>query len=478
MTKADRIADHLRAQIDAGVYRPGDRLPSLRALRTQYGVSVGTVVKALHRLEFEARVAAQNKARFLVLAPPTRRLPQALTPHSATEGSPFEQVIHRFHQILQSTEITTPLAGATLGATYVPSQELRRIEAALHRRRGSSLYQYEVSPGALLLRRELAKHISAQGPALSPDEIVVTNGCLEAIHLALRATTRPGDAVVLESPTFYGVIKAAQGLGLNIIEVPVLAETGLDLDRLEQVLAQQSVAAIFVTPSFNNPTGAVMSIEARKRLARLATRHAAAIIEDEIYADLFHSGTRLPPIISVAPEANVYLCSSVSKSLAPGLRVGWLAKRRSALRGHDTALADSKFQLSIATATQPQYVVAEALVSGMFEKHLAQLRPALRDNVARIRATVLECFPPGTRVTEPSGGFLLWAEIPEPVSPVWLIQSAASEGIAIVPGAAFTLSHQAPRFIRISAGQPFTEVLVDGIRKLGKIVAKQTRTLP
>lgn len=477
-TKSALISEHIRSQIDAGAYRPGDRLPSLRALRTQYGVSVGTVVHALHQLEFEGRIASQRKARFLVLAPPVRRLPQPLLPMGPTEGSPFEQVINCFHQILRSTDITTPLAGATLGADYLPSQALRKIESGIHRRYGADLYHYEVSPGALILRRELARRISALGPALSPDELVVTNGCLEAIQLALRATTKPGDTVVLESPTFYGVIKAAQALKLNIIEVPVRAEDGLDLDLLEQVLARQPVAAIFVTPSFNNPTGAVMSVVSRKRLARMAIQRSVAIIEDDIYADLFHSGARLPPILSLAPEANVYLCSSVSKSLAAGLRVGWLAKRKTGLRGHDSALADSKFELSIATATQPQYVVAEALISGVFDKHLAALRPALKINLEGIRTAVLNSFPSGTRVSTPTGGFLLWAELPEPVTPVWLIQAAASHGIAIVPGAAFTLSHRAPRFVRISAGHPLNDTLAAGIQMLGRIIAGHVRTMP
>ena len=300
------------------------------------------------------------------------------------------------------------------------------------------------------------------------DEIVTTFGCMESLNLALRATCRPGDCVAIESPTYYGLLQALESLGLSAIEIPTHPQHGVDLAALEATLENKKVAACLFSTSFNNPLGSNMPEENRRALVQdVLGPRGIPLIEDEIYAELYHGSTRPKSCRAFDREGLVLVCSSFSKCLAPGYRVGWIVPGRFGQR-----VQLLKFMNTLATSTHPQAAIADFMKSGAFDHHMRSLRKRMREQVARVSAAVAEYFPAGTRVTRPLGGFVLWLELPGHVNALRLHQQALAVGISIAPGPIFSAKQRFENFIRLSCGHPWTPRLEHALVTLGKLAGK------
>jgi DNA-binding transcriptional MocR family regulator len=302
---------------------------------------------------------------------------------------------------------------------------------------------------------------------LGEDEFVTTIGATEGLTLALRAVAKAGDVIAVESPTYFGVLQAIEGLGMRALEIPAHPRTGLDLDALEEALRTQSVKAIMVTPNVSNPLGSIMPDDAKERLVRLARRHEVPVIEDDVYGELVFDGSRPRPLraFDPGPDSRVLLVGSVSKTLAPGYRVGWCAGGK----WHDAVLR-FKYSQSLACPTLTQMAVAEFLGSGGYDRHLRRLRSHLSGQVERYRDAVIDAFPEGTRVSAPRGGFVLWIEMPAGVDSLELQDRALAKGVVIAPGPIFSARNRFGNFLRISAGTPWNQRIEAAIKLLGQIV--------
>jgi len=439
-----KLADELADLIRAGGFRPGDRLPGVRAQARQRQLSIATVISAYRQLEDWGLIEVRDRSGFYVqarpsaLTPPPRILVTAMRPAPVTG----QQMVLELIKAAKDPAMVQ-LGAAVPAPEYLPTRALERALTKVARENRVRAASYEFSLGAPELRRQISRRLADTGCALHPDNLIITNGCQEALTLALRATTAPGDVVAIESPTFYGLLQVIESLGLEALEIPTNPQTGLSLEALELALSRWPVKACVVTPNFSNPLGCLMPDDHKRRLVALLAAHKIPLIEDDIYGDLSYSHAR--PSLCKALDDNVILCSSVSKSLSPGLRVGWIAPGR-----FQEKVEYMKYVLNLASPTLPQLAVNELLENGQYERHLRRVRGDYAQAVARMSEAVLRVFPEGTKITRPEGGFVLWLELPERVNGFELAQKSLAQGISIAPGPIFSASQKYKHFIRLS----------------------------
>lgn len=467
----EQVAHSIERLIERGTYRPGEKVPSVRKLSRQHRVSVSTVQQAYSLLESRGLLQARDRSGYyvragtLAFARPAA-LALAVKPQEVTVCGLITQVF----RAAQLREAVVPLGAAIVSPELFPTRALARTMGSIartHPEAASAVYDFP--PGNEKFRREISKRALALGCPLVPEEILVTDGCMEALNLALSAVARPGETIAVESPTYYGTLQAIENHGLRALEIPSCADEGMDLDRLEQALRSHKVAACLAVPTFNNPTGSLMPEEKKRALVELLERYDVPLIEDDIYGDQPFDGVRPRPAKSFDRSGNVLLCSSVSKTLGPGLRVGWIAGGR-----FQEQLERLKFTSSVATASLPQLAVADFLRSGAYDRHLRRLRRAIEQQVQLTTHGVLRHFPKGTRLSRPRGGYLLWAELPEEVDSVKLHAAALAKGISISPGPIFSASGAYMNFIRINCGNPWSERIERALAEIGKLVLSPT----
>ncbi|MBX3160182.1 MAG: PLP-dependent aminotransferase family protein [Deltaproteobacteria bacterium] len=466
----EHLADELGQAIDRGALRAGDRLPSVRRLAQERSVSVATVLEAYMRLENAGLIEVRPKSghfvrrRALLTAEP--RTPRACTtPSRVTVSDAYTKIL----QAMRDPELL-PFGCATIDPSYLPIAALNRIITQVTREMTTIGARYEGAPGLLTLRRQIARRAVDTGVALSDDDVCTTIGATEGLSLALRAIARPGDVIAVESPAYFGVLQAIELLGMRALEIPANPRTGLDVTAFEETLRTQPVRALVVAPTVSNPLGSIMPDDERERLVRIARRNDVPIIEDDVYGELVFDGSRPRPLRAFAnpsEDSHVVLVSSVSKTLAPGYRVGWIAGGR----WHDQ-IVRIKYSQSLACPTLPGMAVAEFLESGGYDRHLRRLRAAVAGNVERYREAIATQFPDGTRVSAPRGGFVLWVELPPGVDALALHEAALKRRIVVAPGPLFSARQRFANFIRVSAGMPWSDRVAEGIRTLARLVAR------
>lgn len=458
----ERLAGELTRVVAA--MRPGDRLPSLRAVVKRYGVSLATAELALRRMEGDGLIEARPRSGFFVRQrgePPAPRMPRrtalALQPSVA-------QRVRTLIESMRHPEVV-PLGGATLAPEHLPVEGLAQVTSRVIRAAGAAALAYDVPPGSLPLRRQIARRMTERGAPTQADEILTTIGCMEALQLSLRLLTRPGDTVAVESPTYYGLLQLLESLGLKAIEIPAHSDTGMCLDSLEQVLATQPVACVLVNPCYLNPLGALMPDSHKLRLAHLIHRYDTWAIEDDIYGELGHDPQTRPRPLRAFDAERVLYVSSFSKSLAPGYRVGWLCPGPFLER----ALA-LQFSEVVATPTPTSLAVAAYLEGGAFDRHLRRLRPALKTQVAHYRDAFFSCMPKGTRISSPQGGFVLWIELDGPPGlDTELMRLALERHIAVAPGSIFSARERFSQAIRVNCGHPLEGRFARAVETLGTL---------
>ncbi|MBL9015041.1 MAG: PLP-dependent aminotransferase family protein [Myxococcales bacterium] len=467
----EHLADELGQAIDRGALRAGDRLPSVRRLAQERSVSVATVLEAYLRLENAGLIEVRPKSghfvrrRGMLTAEP--RSPRACaTPSRVTVSDAYTKIL----QAMRDPELL-PFGCATIDPTYLPIAALNRIVTQVTREMTTVGARYEGAPGLLTLRRQIARRSVDAGVALSEADLCTTIGATEGLSLALRAVAKPGDVIAVESPAYFGVLQAIEGLGMRALEIPASPRTGFDVSALEEIVRTQPVRAVVVTPTVSNPTGSIMPDDEKERLVKVTRKLDLPVIEDDVYGELVFDGSRPRPLRAFAgpsDDSHVLLVSSVSKTLAPGYRVGWIAGGR----WHDQ-IVRIKYSQSLACPTLPGMAVAEFLASGGYDRHLRRLRAAVAGNVERYREAIATQFPDGTRVSAPRGGFVLWVELPPGVDALALHEQALRRRIVVAPGPLFSARQRFANFIRISAGSPWSDRVADGIRTLARLIARE-----
>ena len=455
-----RLADELARLIHTGALRPGDRLPSVRHTQASRGCSAATVFQAYHLLEARGLVRAAERSGYFVapaIAPPTAH---------TREAQPVA-VSELVFQLLGTGghEIHAPLGSAFPCPSLFPFDRLRGALAAGSRKLDPAELTQQLPGGHQGLRRQIALRYLRLGLGIAPDEIVLTDGALEGLNLSLQLLTRPGDAVLIESPCFYAALQALERLGLRAVEVPTDLAEGADLGAMAALIERHRPTACWLMTSFQNPLGSLMPPEKKRALVALLERHGIPLIEDDVYAELQHAGSPPPPAKAYSTRGDVLHCGSFSKTLAPGYRVGWVAAGRFA-----PELRRAKLSQSLSGSWPAQAAVAHFLAGGDYDRHLRALHKALAAQQRALTAAVLEHFPQGTRVTQPQGGYFVWVELPPYHDTLALQRAAQQEGISLAPGPLFSAHGSFKNCLRLNSGQPWTPALAAAVARLGELI--------
>lgn len=460
------LALELARSIEAGVYKPGDRFPGIRHTSTSKSVSPSTAVAAYRQLELDGYLEARSRSGFYVLPRQQNHIEEPeqsrVTRHRPRLVENQELVLSVAEQV--NAPRVTRFGAAVVDSQFLPTRSLEKALKAVAREQRSQISNYAHPKGEAILRHQIAKHMYNIGCPTDPDDIIITNGCQEAVYIALKSLTSPGDVVVLESPTFHGHLQVAESLGLKVLEIPTHPRTGISLDALELALEQWPIKACLLIPNFNNPLGSCMPDDHKQALVELTRRYQVAIIEDDIYGDLPFNQKRPSVLKSLDQEDNILHCSSFSKTLAPGLRVGWIIPGR-----YYRQVYLQKFITSVSTAGIGQLAIARLMESGHYARHLQFMRTELAQSTHRIREAISQSFPEDTRITNPDGGYVLWVELPKSVDTVKLLPLAAEQKISIAPGPIFSASGKYRNFMRISCGVVWNRQTRDAIEKLAEL---------
>jgi DNA-binding transcriptional MocR family regulator len=293
---------------------------------------------------------------------------------------------------------------------------------------------------------------------------VITSGCIEAMVLCLRTVCQRGDTVAIESPVYFGILQSLEALGLQALEIPTHPRDGISLEALEFAIEHNPVKACLVISNFNNPLGSCMPDENKKALVELLAEHDIPLIENDISGEIYFSGQRPSVAKAYDRKGLVMLCSSFSKDICPGYRIGWVApgKFKPNVEWH-------KFTTNGGTALLPQLAVAQFLESGGYDHHLRRIRRVYARYMALMSQSIMRHFPDGTRVTRPTGGTVLWVQLDDRVDSLKLYKLALKAGITLTPGYIFSAKEQYCNFIRLSASfwSPRAE---RAIERLGEII--------
>jgi DNA-binding transcriptional MocR family regulator len=463
-----QVAEGLEKMISEDLLKIGDKLPSVRLLSEEYGISMGTAFQAYYHLEGKGLIESRPKSGYYVRFSQRRfrDLPKNIQPEALShEVSVKEMIASIYGDIATTNDKVINFALAVPDISLLPVGKLNKSVMWAIRNEKDHCLSYEHTQGNPALRKQLAKLAFNWGGKVTAEEIVVTSGCLEAMTICLKATTKPGDTVAVESPNYFGTLQAIEGLGLKVVEVSSSPVTGIDLDSLQKILKKFPVKACVVTPNFNNPSGTCMPEENKSRLVDIITRHNIPLIEDDIYGELYFGKNRPRPCKHYDTRGWVMHCSSLSKSLAPGYRIGWVIPGRFLEQ-----VKLIKRMNDISSATLTQVAMAHFLQNGRYEYHLRKMRKALHTQCLRYMQAIITHFPEDTKVSRPQGGFVLWVELNKKVNAFRLRTEAMKHSISVVPGKIFSGSGNYNNFIRISFGKPWDADTEFGMTMLGKLV--------
>ncbi len=466
--KYKEYADDIARLIRKGELSTGQRLPSVREVGVQRGLSPVTVLKAYHRLEARGLIVARPRSGFFVSAREPASVAQPVRSRPPRRATPVHKSDFIF-EILRASKSpqVVPLGSAFPSPELFPLARLARSMSRAMKRLDPWRAVTDLTPGSARLRQQIALRYQISGVPMDSEELVITDGAMEGLNLCLQAVTRPGDSVVIESPTFYAALQALQRFGLRAIEVATDPVGGIDLKALEHVLQRQRPAACWMMTSFQNPTGASMTDAHKEQLVRLLARYKVPLIEDDAYAEIHFSGHRPLPAKAFDTDGGVLHCSSFSKCLAPGFRVGWAAPGRYAER-----VQKLKLGTTLSTSLPAQLALEDYLAEADYERHLKGFRMALLDGRDALLDAVQAFFPEGTRVTRPQGGYFAWLELPRGVDTLELYRRALEQDISVAPGAIFCAREDFSHALRLNYGHPDDRRINRALSWLGQ-TAKQ-----
>ena len=460
--KYQQMAAQVVQAIQQGALRPGQRLPSVREWARQFGVSHNTALQAMRTLEDERWIEPRARSGFYVSAPraaaPELHALEVLEPRAVNVEWCLQRLLGR----------DVP-AGAISFGSVTPDLELLaadRVRHAMQRavtEHGNTLSRYPDVYSLPELQHALARYAMTLGCVLPPDEIVVTHGCMDAVVTALRAVTQPGDVVAVESPGHFSFFEALQHLGLRGLEIPTDPSTGISLDALQLALEHHPVKAVLVVPTLQNPLCCTMPQAHRQRLAAMAAAHDVAVIEDAIYNDWSQLEAQRKAVKSYDKTGHVILCHAFTKSLAPGLRLGWMHAGRWTMRVKELREA----QLAMPTAVL-QLALANLIGQGGHAAHMRRCRQLAAARLREARGLVVKHFPPGVKLNPSASGLMFWFQLPPEADAEGFHKRCLQEGILVPPGRYFSPSKRYGDCCRIAVGH-WSDAHRKGLIRMGQL---------
>ena len=464
----EEIAHQISGAIKEGTISYGSRLPSLRTLSSRYNCAVSVVMQAYELLERQGLAYAVEKSGFFARNPLSTPLPEPQKEKyylNSEEAVPLS-IIGRIVEAGNDSSVI-PLGAGNPHESLLPAKHLKQSILSVLKEEPRLLTEYCDEGGNRELRRALTSVMLDRGVSLSYRDILITNGCSEALGLAIESCSSPGDIIVTESPVFLGIIQILDQLKRRVITIPTDAEEGMNLKNLESVLQKEDVKAVIMTALYQNPLGFVMGEENRQKAVKMTAQYGVPLIEDDVYNSCSFEGRQERPLKSFDTSDNVIYCSSLSKTISPGVRIGWLAGGKK----HEQC-RKLKMSLSLGGSAMVQKAVAGYLTTPRYEKNLQNLQKMISRQAAEMRQLLITAFPEGTAITNPAGGFYFWVELPERTDCLELFEKALQEGISSVPGQAFSVGERYRNCLRISYASPITEETRTAVIRLGELIRK------
>lgn len=459
------ISDNMAKLIRNGVLKAGDRLPSVRMLCREHNISMNTAKRVFLELEAQSLIESKPQSGYFVSRLPYQRLPlpEVSKPSPVSNSKEPAELIGKVYANMGKNNLTLFSVGAPSNE-LLPLAKLNKEIMLATRELSDSGTGYEQLQGNEKLRRIVAARSLSWGGSLHENDLVTTAGGMNALSFCMMALGKRGDTIAIESPCYPGILQLAGSLGLKVLELPTHPATGIELDALKKAIPK--IDLCLLVPNFNTPLGSCMPDEHKKEVVKLLASHGIPLIEDDIYGDLYFGRQRPKCCKSFDQEGIVLWCSSVSKTLAPGYRVGWVAPGI-----YKEQILKLKLVHAISSPAITQEAVAGFLKSGRYENHLRKLRHTLQSNYQHYIEAIAEYFPVGTKTSRPQGGLALWVEFNKKINTTELFESAMKQRISIAPGRMFTMQNQFENCMRLSIGLPWSEEVQLKLKQLGRLVA-------
>jgi DNA-binding transcriptional MocR family regulator len=441
----EQVAEKIEENIKILQLKPGDKVPSVREVVRDFAVSINTVIQAYSLLTAKGLIVARPRSGYIINtlanslgAPESKSRPMLPATVEITSMAAAMMKNAKENGIINFS-ILAPVN------EFIPVTSLNKAVRTSLITAGNDNFQYPLVDGHPNLLRQISRLSLEWEKPLPSGQILVTNGGMEAINLCLDAITREGDIVVVESPTYHGILQSLESRGLKALEIKVDPEVGLCIEDLEAALANNSVAACLFMPRCNNPTGCSMPEGSKKRLVELLGKLNIPLIEDDCLGELCFGATGGLPAKAYDTYDNVLYCSSFSKTLAPGFRIGWV----SAGKRH-SSIEKLKFGSNISTNGILQDALGRYLESGLYARHIRKMRTELHGQMIRYVKAITDYFPEQTRLAIPKGGLSIWIELPAGIDAFELQKKALNVGIGICPGHIFSPLDYYNNYIRLN----------------------------
>ena len=466
MKKYQRLAEQILEQIAMDIWKPGDRLPSLREQVRHSGMSFMTVGHAYQLLESRGAIVARPQSGYYVASRPrsNHHHGQQVTRNEAVDINTY------IFDVLQASCDATvvPFGSAFPDPRLFPLQQLNRSLSTVSKTATAVSVIESLPPGNSALRHAIAQRYAQQGVPVSPDEIVITAGALEALNLSLQVATQPGDWVIVENPCFYGALQALERLGLKALAIATDPVTGIDLDALEQALEQNPVKACWLMTNSQNPLGVTLTVNKKQALMRLLERYQVTVIEDDVYSELYYGRERPLPLRAFDEQGITLHCSSYSKCLVAGFRIGWVVAGKYA-----RCIQQLQLMSTLSTSSPMQLALVDFLATRRFDTHLRRLRRTLAERKQQVLLALSQHFPPEAKIHHSESGYFLWVELPKQIDTRRLYQQALGYNISIAPGRMFCTDDCWDHCFRLNASWSWGEREQQAIMTLARLIAQQ-----
>jgi DNA-binding transcriptional MocR family regulator len=460
------IANNVEHQIKNDILKVSDKLPSLRTICSEKGVSLSTATQAYLELESRGLIESRPQSGYYVSYAHKyfKNIPSTSQPLVTNASEDPEEIINKI--TTNAAKATVFLSSGVPALSLLPVAKLNKAMIQAIRQMPDSGINYE-RYGNPKLKKQIARRSLLWGGKLQEDDIITTSGCMDALSFCMISLTEKGDTIAVESPVYFGILQLAKNIGLNVIELPTNPVTGVELGALEKAMKKSKIKLCLLVTNFNNPLGSCMPDENKKAVVALLEKYNVPLIEDDLYGDLYFGDHRPRTCKSYDKSGMVLWCGSFSKTLAAGYRVGWVAPGKFLEK-----IKRTKHYHSISPNALAHEAIASFLENDRYENHLRKLRQTLYRNTLQVHRFINDYFPEDTRVSRPQGGFHLWVEFDKKTDTIELYNKVIQHKISFTPGRMYTLQNQYNNCLRLSTGLMWNDKVESALKLVGKLAGK------
>lgn len=465
-----KIVDYIIEHINKGIILPGEKLPSLRKIADQFGVSLSTAVEGYHRLELYGYVIAKDRSGYLAQLPNSENSVLQISKNFKSKVSEITHVDEITNLYLQSQDKNiAPFGIATPDPTKLPNKIITKSMTWATKSIPDIHGRYLFGKGVLELRQELAKWMRPWIGITSAENILITSGCMEALNIALATLCKPGDIVAVESPCYFGILQSIHNHHLQSLEVKTDPQEGLDPEALEALAKKHKIKVLISTANVQSPTGYTMSDKRKKDVLAVCNKYGIRLIEDDIYGEMAFNNIRPKSYKYFDKNSIVTYCSSFSKSVGPGLRIGWCIPSEKM----DEAVR-LKITLNLSTSALIQYTVLHMLKKENLLKIIHNTAKYYENNLQIYSSVIQNQLESKVAFSRPTGHYFLWLRV-EGLDSTMALEKARKHKLSFTPGPLFSATKQFNSYLRINCAHQFTDERNHQLIKLCQILKDNTQ---